>query len=95
MEDLMNIQMTPQEYEEYRDYQKLKGDMKNVLEMKEHMIASLRDQYHQEFVERQKQSKRAIIAEAKLLKLKEISGFHMPINQKLGLMISELENDDE
>ena len=63
--------------------------------MKEHMIVSLRDQYHQEFVERQTQSKRAIIAEAKLLKLKEISSFHMPINQKLGLMISELENDDE
>lgn len=90
----MNIQMTPQEYEEYRNYQKLKGDMKNVLELKEHMIASLRDQYHQEFVERQNWSKRAVKVEAKLFKLKRISTFNMPINQKLGLMISELENDD-
>lgn len=93
----MTIQMTPEEYQEYRGYQKKLEDIKSQEKQKETMIASLRDQYHQEFVQRMQWSKRAIKAEQRLAKLKEIMQSTMHSKLQLDNIRYELEkeNSDE
>lgn len=93
--ELMTIQMTPEEYKEYRNYQKYMEDMKASEQQRQDMVASLRDQYHTEFVQRMEWSKRAALAELKLKKLTDIIHSSMHAKLQLDNIRYELEKTDE
>ena len=89
--ELMTIQMTPEEYKEYAHYQKFKQELLESTKQKENMIANLRDRYYLEFTERQTWSKRAITAETKLEKLLEVVHSSISAKTKLEVLIYEIE----
>lgn len=96
--ELMKIEMTPEEYQEYRTYQKRLEDVLANQKQKDDMIRGLRDQYHQEFVRRQEEAKRATKAELLLSKLNEIARSNMPkdlmINNLCYLITNEGDNNE-
>lgn len=95
MKELMKIEMTSEEYEHYRNYQKELDEYHNQSKQKDDLIGRLRDQYYQEFVERQNWSKRAVSAEKKIDKLVGIVHSSMPAKLKLETLAWELENLDK
>lgn len=89
--DLLNIQMTSEEYETYRNCQKELEELRNCKKLDNQIIKSTRDQYAQEFKERQAWSKRAVFAEKKLDELLDIVHSTMPAKLRLETLSFKIE----
>ena len=90
--ELMNIQMTSEEYETYRNYQKELEELRGCKKLDDEIIKNTRDQYHQEFKQRQDWTSRAILAEKKLDKLLDIAHSTMPAKLRLETLVFEIED---
>jgi len=90
--ELMNIQMTSEEYETYRNYQKELEELRGCKKLDDEIIKSTRDQYHQEFKQRQDWANRAVLAEKKLDKLLDIVHSTMPAKLRLETLVFEIED---
>lgn len=88
----MNIQMTSEEYETYRNYQKELEELRGCKKLDDEIIKGTRDSYHKEFNERQEWSKRAVLAEKKLDKLLDIVHSTMSDKLRLETLVFEIEN---
>ena len=88
----MNIQMTSEEYETYRNCQKELEELRNCKKLDNQIIESTREQYYQEFKQRQEWAKRAVIVEKRLDKLLDIVHSAMPAKLRLETLVSEIES---
>ena len=84
--------MTTEEYETYRNCQNELKDLKSSRELDNQIIKSTRDQYYQEFKQRQDWAKRAGIAEKKLDKLLDVVHSTMPAKLRLETLVFEIED---
>lgn len=89
--ELLTIQMTSKEYESYRNYQKELVELRNCKKLDDELIANLRDQYYNEFNERQDWAKRAVFAEKKLDELLDIVHSDMPAKLRLETLTFKIE----